>query len=931
MRMLLLNRRQTSAFLACWTFRSWSCSSRRAVSSRWTTASLYDHSMFSLRPFSTSDDDDDDDATPPSAGVLRSIETEATVKTLIQKRMNARNQGDFEIADKLRDELFELYNVGVHDYQRGADYHELGAQVDVEAVNYLIAKRAKLQRSRDYKAADKILGQLLEKYNVRIFDKDKMWRAGYQIQSKTRQMHTDFGPHGHDYTRGPDGDNMTDELDEEAVHRLIAARKQARWSGDFALADRLREELFQAHGVRLFDNPVKQWRAGFKRSAPPDSRFTMVANRVVRDFGPNGHDYQVEPDAVEEIEDENGKRKKIPKNTSPMTLEEIHSAIAKRLQCKLKRNFVEADQIQDGLNRLGIYLDDKNRLWRADGEPFRYFGQIEGSPIMYPYKQSSYSKPVTPNEMESIDEATETIKELLKMRQDARNKKQFHRSDELRDQLDEYNVFVHDRNREWSVGGYFGPEDKAPSFVPRQSGNATDPTKMLSEDQVKEIQALVNQREQARHVRDFEKADEVENHLNDMGVKIDNRAREWYLQPWNMDDMDEPSSGRQAKGGDRFGFGSRTRQYSTISRSFYPFTGNQRRSFVSMSATASESSSEGSDESPRRVRVQGRDVDPSKLPRLYVGNPDLTQRMSAAGGVHDTISRLLTAPQKKNSPPSPLETNSIIPLPVEQGHYLTSVLRLGKKTSNPYVRLFDQSGQEWLARISVPEAAGGRINKKSLSAICLERLRSAQEDSSAGVPSPARCFLVVAPSKKKDRIRWMIEKCTELNVAGFVLLDTEFSESPSVSLPKLQSYAIEAAEQSERLSVPAFLVVEDDDGGDLTKLDAFLEAWRSQPESVALAICQERSQTAAPILEYLAERVFSAAVAFLVGPEGGWSQAESDSFDALLSEHPDKVHRVSLGSTVLRSETACMLAIGSFNLAVEGDDTSSDGEAEAQN
>jgi RsmE family RNA methyltransferase len=54
-------------------------------------------------------------------------------------------------------------------------------------------------------------------------------------------------------------------------------------------------------------------------------------------------------------------------------------------------------------------------------------------------------------------------------------------------------------------------------------------------------------------------------------------------------------------------------------------------------------------------------------------------------------------------------------------------------------------------------------------------------------------------------------------------------------------------------------------------------------------------------------------VAFLVGPEGGWSAGEQ----ALLDEQEvasDRIHSVSLGDLVLRAETAAMTAVGSYML-----------------
>ena len=93
----------------------------------------------------------------------------------------------------------------------------------------------------------------------------------------------------------------------------------------------------------------------------------------------------------------------------------------------------------------------------------------------------------------------------------------------------------------------------------------------------------------------------------------------------------------------------------------------------------------------------------------------------------------------------------------------------------------------------------------------------------------------------------------------------------------------------------------------------------SEPDNdtkkVSLAICRERSTEATPVLDYLSTKQANGqAVAFVVGPEGGWSPREVELFDALIRENPESIQSVSLGSTVLRSETACLVSASAFAL-----------------
>lgn len=309
--------------------------------------------------------------------------------------------------------------------------------------------------------------------------------------------------------------------------------------------------------------------------------------------------------------------------------------------------------------------------------------------------------------------------------------------------------------------------------------------------------------------------------------------------------------------------------------------------------------------SKRNISVDGVDLDTSRLPRLFVGNLKRTRRISPKEGLTKTF-------QNDESMTSILQPGIPIPLNEDQSHYLTTVLRLGKKSKAvPYVRLFDESGDEWLAKILA--SSSKRQKNEPLNTECVERLRKLPSDS------PRQCWLIVAPTKKKDRLRWMIEKCTELDVAGFLLLQSEFSETPSLAMTKMQAYAIEAAEQSERLTVPRFVVVNVKPGEDSTSMDDLLDAWRTDSERVSLAICRERSDKAESVLNYLSSKPDHGIVAFVVGPEGGWSTRETDVFDSLIEEDSDSIQSVSLGPTVLRSETACMVSVSSFSL-VQSDD-----------
>jgi len=114
-------------------------------------------------------------------------------------------------------------------------------------------------------------------------------------------------------------------------------------------------------------------------------------------------------------------------------------------------------------------------------------------------------------------------------------------------------------------------------------------------------------------------------------------------------------------------------------------------------------------------------------------------------------------------------------------------------------------------------------------------------------------------------------------------------------------FAVAAAEQSERLSVPEVRALE--------PLASLLAGW---PAARRLIVCDETGG-GAPIADALATLPPAASAALLVGPEGGFTQTELDAFADLPF-----VTRAGLGPGVLRAETAALAALAVFQ-AIAGD------------
>jgi 16S rRNA (uracil1498-N3)-methyltransferase len=221
---------------------------------------------------------------------------------------------------------------------------------------------------------------------------------------------------------------------------------------------------------------------------------------------------------------------------------------------------------------------------------------------------------------------------------------------------------------------------------------------------------------------------------------------------------------------------------------------------------------------------------------------------------------------------SPLANGAAVELGQEQAHYLKNVMRLGEGDA---VALFNGSGGEFRARIE-------SFGKRAARLVVEEQLRaqSAEPD----------LWLVFSPIKRA-RIDYLVEKATELGASALVPVITRHTHVERLNLDRLRAHAIEAAEQSERLTVPRI--------EEPRALDDVLADWDA---SRRIMLCDE-SRTAPPAAAALA-RESAKAWAVLIGPEGGFAETELDALRKLPF-----VSAVSLGPRILRADTAALAGL----------------------
>ncbi len=224
----------------------------------------------------------------------------------------------------------------------------------------------------------------------------------------------------------------------------------------------------------------------------------------------------------------------------------------------------------------------------------------------------------------------------------------------------------------------------------------------------------------------------------------------------------------------------------------------------------------------------------------------------------------------------PLGAGQSVPVDRDQANYLFNVMRLDQGAS---VTLFNGRDGAWRAEVAERGKRGGALQVA---------------EQTAPQRNPPDLWLLFAPIKKA-RTDFIVEKAAEMGASRILPVQTEFTNSERIRQDRLQAHAIEAAEQCGGTFVPEV--------ADLARLDRLLSDW---PEDRQLMFCDEALfDRPSPLTTGDATSSGTGAPwAILIGPEGGFSDAERSRLHALPFAHP-----VSLGPRILRADTAAVAAM----------------------
>lgn len=220
----------------------------------------------------------------------------------------------------------------------------------------------------------------------------------------------------------------------------------------------------------------------------------------------------------------------------------------------------------------------------------------------------------------------------------------------------------------------------------------------------------------------------------------------------------------------------------------------------------------------------------------------------------------------------PLGQNQTFDATREQANYLLNVLRL---ETGSRLLVFNGIDGEWQVSL---EATGRK--KCRLTPVEQVRLQPL-------APTLVYCF---APLKQA-RLDYMVQKAVEMGVGVLQPVLTERTQVRSINTKRVRTNAIEAAEQCGILNLPHIheLVT-------LNQLSAQLDA------KSRLILCDEDAPRDADLKAL--QDLKDDTLALLIGPEGGFSDAER------LQLYRDfSPIKLGLGPRVLRADTAAVAAL----------------------
>ncbi len=218
----------------------------------------------------------------------------------------------------------------------------------------------------------------------------------------------------------------------------------------------------------------------------------------------------------------------------------------------------------------------------------------------------------------------------------------------------------------------------------------------------------------------------------------------------------------------------------------------------------------------------------------------------------------------------------------DEVQHIVKVLRNG-----PGDELLATNGKGWAFRLKILETSKKSIRCEVLNSKLYERLPHHNLHIGFGV------------LRLRDRLEFAIEKAVELGVGCIHLIQADRSERSKLKPDRLDAIAASAMKQSLQVYKPDVAIH--------NSLDAFLKTFSG-------TVIAAHEMSVDPIQKYLKPGILDDKLAILVGPEGGFSDRETETLESR------KIPMVSLGPIRMRAESAVVKLISIVNNAAAKSD-----------
>ncbi len=154
--------------------------------------------------------------------------------------------------------------------------------------------------------------------------------------------------------------------------------------------------------------------------------------------------------------------------------------------------------------------------------------------------------------------------------------------------------------------------------------------------------------------------------------------------------------------------------------------------------------------------------------------------------------------------------------------------------------------------------------------------------------------MAVSPTKNQDRIEWLLEKAIEIGLDEISFPITDRTERPRLKMPRLEKIALSALKQSQQAWLCKI--------NEPKPFKEFLKETNQWQDKFIAYLGMETIGHIHPHINHQNNTLV------LIGPEGDFTENEiKQAFDAGFKG-------VTLGENRLRTETAALYAITSFQL-----------------